>query len=165
MMHLLLEQSFALDPELPIEKYVDKARALERHLVDSVGAATRCHELCESRVRKLQLAIESDLFEEFDEEQVARLKDLAASVRVKHSLLLEEFKNAHRLANECDEIWTARQTTEQIDAQDESIAEAEGHLREHLGKLIRVHTRSLVLGGLLKQDEQDQLVLFERMRR
>jgi hypothetical protein len=147
-----------------MQRILDLARELERDLHDQFAAASVCHDKCEQRVQQLQKGLDSHLIEHWDEEQVYRLREFAASVRVKHGLLIKQIGQVQRLADECDEMMTVAQTASRL-KDDATYQKAKDRMAECLEQVKDVHERSVVVCDLLQDLEQNQLSLFERMRR
>jgi hypothetical protein len=144
--------------------YLDEAREVERDLADRIGASTSCHEQCERREKQVRLAIESDLFEEFDVDSIDRVRELAASVRVKHRLLAKQLADAHRTADQCDEMLTLYQAAERLH-DEERLQRAEAKLQQLVDEIHALQAESNAVCDLLYQEAQEQLTIFERMKR
>jgi hypothetical protein len=143
---------------------LDEVRELERDLKEDISAAGYAHENCQGRVQKLEKAIESDLFKELDVDLMYRLRELADSVRVKHKLLVQELGKARQAADECDQMLTEFHAARLLKKRDEQLA-AEARLPELLAEMQSIHIGGVVLCNLLQEQAQDQLSIFERLKR
>ncbi len=148
-----------------MQNQLDEVRELERHLADLITnvASPRC-ERAQRRVKQLEMALASDLFMEFEELHVYRLRELAASVRVKHALVTKEYEDARRIADECDEAVTICETAGQL-GDDGGREKAQERLGELVERVRDIHSRTVVVCDLLGEQENDQATTFERMRR
>jgi hypothetical protein len=157
---------FDLDVEsiLVAQQFVDEARDIERVMDDRITAAKLQLDKCEHRVDQVEMALNSGMFDEFPMEPVYRLRELRASVRVKHQMLSRLLEQAHRLADECDEKVTLHEAAERL-GEPERQRQAQGKLKELLTKLKSIYEETKAVYEQLSQQSSDQLTIFTRLRR
>ena len=144
--------------------YLDEARQVERNVVDQMTAATSRHEQCERRVKQIQLAIESDLFEELDTDGMDRVRQIAASVRIQYRLLNNLVTGIKPLADLCDETLTQYLAAERLQ-QPGRAQQAEDKLKQLLGQVHELAAEATSVYELLQQQTDEQHSIFERMKR
>lgn len=143
---------------------VMQARSIERDLADIINAARIQNESCQKRVKQLQLAIDSDLFAEFEEDDVNRLRELADSARVQFGLLAKDLELGHQRADKVDEasavVWSAETLKDEASAK-----KAQEVMARELELLQDTYSRSEAICSLIAGAQQRQETIFARMRR
>src|SRR5579871_95071 len=113
------------------------------------NGAKAAFESCQKRVEQFGMALKSDLFENFEEDDVNRLHDLAASVRIKYSLASKELDRARRLADQIDEMVAVFDAAKELG--DKGGRQNAGHrLKELTEELRGVHDRTQVVCGQIR---------------
>ncbi len=143
------------DDDKPLYELLCEARELEVEVEQRMEAAKSCRDKCDHRIEQVRMAVESNLFIDFDVDIAAAIRRIGATVRAHHDLLARQLERARKLASQCDDALCLR------DHQKSYEDELTGHLEE----LRTIHRWNRALADTLCNHNLDQLSLFERLRR
>jgi hypothetical protein len=149
--------------EVP-QDLVDDARDIERDMVDYVSTAKINLEKADRRAEQIKMALDSDLFTEFDMEKVFRIRELRHGMRVKHKMVSRLLELAHGYADDCDEFQTIIDVAEQLQQLDKK-PHALADMKKSLGKLVDVCEQCKIICTQVREWQLDIETLFAELRK
>ena len=152
------------DDDKPLYELLCEARELEVEVEQRMEAAKSCRDKCDHRIEQVRMAVESNLFIDFDVDVAAAIRRIGATVRAHHDLLARQLERARKLASQCDDALCLHDAAERLGERDHQKS-YEDELTGHLEELRTIHRWNRALADTLCNHNLDQLSLFERLRR